>query len=79
MYYVIMYESQVSIVDLYTKSKMAAAAILDLPIEIVSSDNFFYLDLRNNCAKGEHCTTKCSSKTNITSTKMVTLGHHPVN
>ena len=30
---------------------------MDKQIEVVSSNKKFPLDLRNNCAKGEHCNT----------------------
>ena len=48
--------------DLSIKFKMAAVGHLGSPIEVVSSDKIFPYGLRNNCAKGEHCNPKRTSR-----------------
>ena len=58
MFCAIFCEDSAQFNDIAMKKKMAAAAILDRQMGVVSSDKKFPLDMKNNYAKEEHCNTK---------------------
>ena len=58
MFYATFCDDSAQFIDICMIIKMAATAILDRQIGVVSSDKKFPFGLWNNYAKGEHCNTK---------------------